>query len=124
MAQFGATTSAEAGRVVVALAGECDLAARDELTSVLLAAVASARVVFVDLTELRFLDSSGVHGLVAGHRAAVEQGGRLYVVNAAGGVAEVLDLTGVGELLRPPVDGAVPVTSDMCSRSDGERHHA
>jgi anti-anti-sigma factor len=120
MAQFGTTTSVEAGRVVVALAGECDIAARDELTSVLLAAVGSARIVFVDLAELRFLDSSGVHGLVAGHRAAIERGGRLYVVNAAGVVAAVLDLTGVGELLRPPVDGAI--ASDMSSRSVGEQH--
>jgi len=104
MAQFEARTSAEAGQTTVALVGECDLAARDALTSALLAAVEDTEVVVVDLAELRFLDSSGVHGLIVGHHAAVQRGGRLYVVNARGIVAQVLDLTGVGELLRPPVN--------------------
>jgi anti-sigma B factor antagonist len=106
MAQFELRTSAEAGQAVVALAGECDLAARDALTAALLAAVDGSDVVVVDLTELRFLDSSGLHGLIAGYHAAVERGGRLHVVNAGGVVARLLDLTGVGELLAPPVDSA------------------
>jgi anti-sigma B factor antagonist len=50
------------------------------------------------------MDSSGVHALIAGHHAALERGGRLYVVNAAGEVARLLDVTGVSELLRPPPD--------------------
>src|SRR4051812_23482334 len=99
MAQFEVQTSAEGDRVVVALAGECDVAARDELTAALNAAVTSAEVVLVDVAELRFLDSSGVHGLVKAYHAATERGGRLYVDNARGVVAQVLDLTGVGELL-------------------------
>ncbi|HEV7964711.1 MAG TPA: STAS domain-containing protein [Actinoplanes sp.] len=115
MAHFEVTTSVEPDRVVVALAGECDFAGRDELTSVLLAAVNSATVVFVDLAELRFLDSSGVHALIAGHHAALDRGGRLYVVKAAGVVTRVLELTGVDELLRPPVDVGL--------RSDAERRH-
>jgi anti-anti-sigma factor len=113
MVQFEARTSAGADRVVVALAGECDLAARDALTSALLAAVDGAGIVFVDLADLEFLDSSGVHGLIAGHHAAVQRGGRLYVVNAGGVVAQVLDLTGVGELLRPPANGADAFPPDV-----------
>lgn len=105
MAHFEAKTSLEPGRAVVALAGECDLASRDELTSVLLAAVAAAQVVVVDLGGLTFLDSTGVHGLVTAHHAARQGGGRLYLVNAAGMVAGVLDLTGIGDLLRPPAGG-------------------
>jgi anti-anti-sigma factor len=102
MAQFEIRTSADGDRVVVALAGECDVAARDELAAALSAAVTSAEVIHVDLAELRFLDSSGVHGLVKAYHAATGRGGRLYVVNARGVVAHVLDLTGVGELLSPP----------------------
>jgi anti-sigma B factor antagonist len=124
MAQFRVTTSLEPGRVVVALAGECDMAVRDELTSVLSAAAGGARDVFVDLAEVRFLDSSGVHGLITGHRAAVEHGTRLYVVNATGPVARVLELTGVGELLRPPADGADPTASDAGSPAGEQRDHA
>jgi anti-sigma B factor antagonist len=102
MAQFEAKVSAQPDRVVVALAGECDLAVRDELSAALLTALGTARTVVVDLAELRFLDSSGIHGLVAAHHAAVRDSGRLYVVNARGPVADLLDLTGVGDLLRPP----------------------
>jgi anti-anti-sigma factor len=120
MAQFEARTSAEAGRVVVELAGDCDLAARDELTSILVTAAGRATVVLVDLAEVRFLDSSGLHALIAGHHAAIEQGGRLYVVNATGVVDRVLDLTGVGDLLRPPIDGAAAATPDVDATSAGD----
>lgn len=101
MTRFEATTSDEAGHVRVALAGECDLAVREELTAALLAAVRRAPVVVVDVGGLDFLDSSGVHGLVAAHRAALERGGHLYVENPTGAVATVLDLTGLRALLSP-----------------------
>jgi anti-sigma B factor antagonist len=109
MAHFEARTSAEPGRVVVALAGECDLAGREELASVLLAAVDSAELVVVDVAGLTFMDSSGVHGLVTAHHAAKQAGRRLYVVNAVGAVAAVLELTGIRALLSPP--------SGACDRS-------
>jgi anti-anti-sigma factor len=102
MALFDVSTSVEGGRAVVALTGECDLAAREALTSALHAAVERAEVVDVDLAALRFLDSSGVHCLIEGYQVALRRGGRLFVVNARGAVAQLLDLTGVGELLRPP----------------------
>src|SRR4051812_11996340 len=103
--RFEVGTSVESARATVALAGECDLTVRDELTSALLAAVERAPVVMVDLSALTFLDSSGVHCLVTAHHVALERGRRLYVTNAAGVVATVLDITGIGELLSPPVDG-------------------
>jgi anti-sigma B factor antagonist len=104
MARFEATTSEEAGRVRVALAGECDLSVRDELTAALLAAIGRAPVVVVDVSALDFLDSSGVHGLVVAHQAAKESGRKLFLVNPTGAVATVLDLTGIGALLSPPSD--------------------
>ncbi|MGN9893477.1 anti-sigma factor antagonist [Micromonospora sp. L31] len=107
MVHFEARTSTEPGRAVVRLAGECDLAAREELTAALLAAVAGAPVVLVDAGALDFLDSTGIHGLVTAHHAARAAGGRLYVVNARGPVANVLAITGVADLLRPPTDDGV-----------------
>jgi anti-sigma B factor antagonist len=77
MARFEATTSDEAGRVRVALAGECDLEVREEMTATLLDALHRSPVVVVD-------------------------GRKLFVVNPTGAVATVLDLTGVGALLSPP----------------------
>jgi len=99
MARFAATTSDDGAGLRVSLAGDCDLAVRDELVTTLLAAVSRSRCVVVDLAEVDFLDSSGIHGLVAAHRAAVERGGRLYLENPSGTVANVLEVTGVRDLL-------------------------
>ncbi|MEU8243172.1 STAS domain-containing protein [Actinoplanes missouriensis] len=104
MAKFEARTSAEPGRITVALTGECDLSAREQLTALLLDALTRAPAVFVDMAGLTFLDSSGVHSLVTAHHAAKHTGNRVYVVNAAGPVAAVLDLTGVGALLSAPAE--------------------
>ena len=68
-------------------------------------------MVVVDVSGLDFLDSSGVHGLITAHHAARSSGGRLFVVNPTGSVATVLDLTGVGALLRPPPGPLPPVAS-------------
>jgi anti-anti-sigma factor len=58
--------------------------------------------VVVDLADVDFLDSSGIHGLVAAHRAAVERGGRVCLENTSGSVASVLEVTGVADLLNRP----------------------
>jgi anti-anti-sigma factor len=105
MAHFATRVTVDSGRVVVALAGELDLAARDELTSTLLAAVDSGDVVVVDLGAVEFLDSSGIHALVTAHHAARRAGSELYVINARGIVAHVLDLTGLGAMLARAADG-------------------
>ncbi|RLP90068.1 STAS domain-containing protein [Micromonospora sp. CV4] len=104
MPHFEARTSTAPGRIVVTLSGECDLATREELTVVLSAAVRGAPVVVVDVGGLRFLDSTALHSLVTAHQTARATGRRLYAVNATGPVAAVLDITGVGALLRPPAD--------------------
>lgn len=106
MARFEVTTVVRPAHIVVALAGECDLAGRDDLTSALLGAVSRSPVVLVDMAGLAFLDSSGLHGLIRAHRSALAAGGHVYVVNASGAVARLLELTGVGDLLRPPADTA------------------
>jgi anti-anti-sigma factor len=104
MASFEATTAAGDSRVTVVLRGDCDLTARDQLTAVLLEAVSQARSVFVDVAEVSFFDSTGVHALVTAHHAARERNGQLHVVNAVGAVAAVLELTGLDALLRAPAD--------------------
>lgn len=111
MTRFEATISDEAGHVRVALAGECDLAVREELTAALLAAVRRAPVVVVDLGGLDFLDSSGVHGLITAHHAARDAGRKLFVINPRDSVATVLDITGVAELLSPPAGDGRPAGS-------------
>ncbi|MFC7533790.1 STAS domain-containing protein [Actinoplanes sp. GCM10030250] len=104
MANFEARTSAGPGRITVTLAGECDLSTREHLTAILLDAVHRAKAVFVDLAGLTFLDSSGVHSLITAHHAAKQRDARVYVINATGAVAVVLELTGLDSLLRAPAE--------------------
>jgi anti-sigma B factor antagonist len=94
--------------IVVSVAGECDLLHRDELTAVLQQAVRAGATVVVDLAEVQYLDSSGLYALVAARQAARERAGHVYVVNATGTVATVLELTGVMKILQPPTDHPTP----------------
>jgi anti-sigma B factor antagonist len=104
MSGFEAHTVRDADALVVALAGDCDLHTRDEMTATLLDAVRSGDTVTVDLSGVRFLDSSGLHALVTAYHAALERAGNLYVVNATGTVETVLAITGILELLQRPAD--------------------
>ncbi|HEY1489071.1 MAG TPA: STAS domain-containing protein [Micromonosporaceae bacterium] len=90
--------------LVVSLAGECDLTTRSELAAALAEAVNESAVVVVDLTDLSFIDSSGIHELVTAYRAALDRRGALYVRNASDVVATVLEVTGIGGLLAPPTE--------------------
>lgn len=110
MGQFTVRTSAEDHRIVVTVAGECDLSSQQELTSVLLTAIGGAPQVVADLGVLEFLDSSGIHCLVVAHHAAERAGRAFFVVNATGIVADVLDLTGVADLLTPPSENGDPLS--------------
>jgi anti-sigma B factor antagonist len=105
MSGFQVSSVRDGDELVVALAGEFDLHGRDELQAALVSAVEVAPQVLVDLADVRFLDSSGLHALVAAHQLAKERGRSLYVANATGTVATILEITGIIKLLRPPSDG-------------------
>ena len=53
----------------------------------------------VDLTEVTFMDSSGLSALIGCWRQMQEQGGRLVVVGATGEVLEVFRLTRLDRLI-------------------------
>src|SRR4051812_25379338 len=54
-----------------------------------------AKLVIVDLSDVEFLDSSGLRALVHGARTVEGGGGRLLVEGASGAVERVLELTDV-----------------------------
>jgi anti-anti-sigma factor len=97
----------DSGDRVIRVAGELDLATVAALEKELEAAIAgpSTRVV-VDLSDLDFIDSTGIAVLV---RAMGESDGasRLrFVPSRAPGVVRVLDMTGVAERMEL-VDGVL-----------------
>jgi len=86
--------------VVFAVAGELDLATSPALEQEIDGARdADIDLLIVDLRELRFMDSTGLHTLVKAHKQTREAGRRFAVIPGGGQIERLLDLTGVGELL-------------------------
>ena len=99
---FGVEQVVEGDRVSVKVTGDIDLATADKVGEAVSDALTKGDEVWVDLSAVTFLDSTGIRALVQGHRKAAAQGARLYVHGAQQWVAKVLEVTGVGPLLAPP----------------------
>ena len=85
------------GAAWVRVAGELDLGTSPELRRTLGEAQRAAHVVVLDLRELRFIDSSGVHVILDAARDADQSGGRLVLARGSAAVHRVLTLTEVGK---------------------------
>ena len=98
---FGVEVRREDRAVVFALRGELDLASSPILEQEL-DRVRSEDVdlVIVDLRELRFMDSTGLHALVKANRRATEAGRRFAVIQGGAQIQRLLNLTGVGDVLN------------------------
>jgi anti-sigma B factor antagonist len=82
----------ENGRIF-ALKGELDISSCDGLAEQLQGP--PGRVVVIDLSELSFIDSSGLGTLHAARRLAIKNGGTLVVSRPQCAVHRVLQLTGL-----------------------------
>jgi anti-anti-sigma factor len=82
--------------LVVSLGGEMDLTVTDRFERDISRLIAdeSPAVLHLDLSGLRFLDSSGVSALVRVWRTARRQRCAVRVVNPTGVVRQILDVTG------------------------------
>lgn len=79
---------------VKTVTGEVDLATAPALAEAL-ANIENSGAVVADLTEVDFIDTSGLNVLLAAFKAAEERGSRFVVVAPNGPVRRVLDLTGL-----------------------------
>jgi anti-anti-sigma factor len=99
----------------VRAAGELDIAAAPQLEQTLREAEARARGVVLDLRELTFMDSSGVHVIVDASTRARAAGNRLVVVRGPSQVDRLLGLSKAADVLeivdldpaQPPVQALV-----------------
>ncbi len=86
--------------IVFVVAGELDLATSPTLEQELnRPRDGDIDLVIVDLRDLRFMDSTGLHALVKAHKRARDAGRRFALVHGGGQVERLLNLTGVGDLL-------------------------
>lgn len=84
----------------VRVAGELDVATAPQLKQVLGHAEDRARRVVLDLRELTFMDTSGMHVVVAARVRATSAGRQLVVVRGPSQVDRLLALTGARDRLE------------------------
>ncbi|MDY7088827.1 MAG: STAS domain-containing protein [Actinomycetota bacterium] len=89
------------GVLRICLSGEFDMSAGGTLTQALVDAAVRPHVtqILVDLEHTRLIDSYAVAALVAGYQAAATAQRTFTVVNGHGIVQQVLDITGLSEVL-------------------------
>lgn len=78
----------------VALIGELDAHSASELGAIFDAVSDDGKVV-VDLSELSFMDSSGLRVIIAGHKRLADGGGALTLKNPTRPVRRLLSVSGL-----------------------------
>jgi anti-anti-sigma factor len=112
------TTHIRPDAVWVHLAGELDIVTASQLEQTLDQSRREAPLVVLDLRELEFIDSAGVHAIVNAAGRARESGRRLRLVRGSPSVDRVFTLAGyLDELDIDAVDHGDPAVQD---RLNGE----
>jgi len=84
----------------VHVVGELDMATAPQLELTLRDALAQPRLVVLDLSDLAFIDTAGVHAIVNATLHAREQGRRLVVLRGPATVERLFKLTGADRQLE------------------------
>lgn len=89
------STSDASGWLLVQPSGDIDIATADALNG----SLAEDRNIILDLTEVGFMDSTGLRTLVAVHNRLTKVGHRLRIVVPSGPVERVIAITGLTDAL-------------------------
>ncbi len=81
----------------LAVVGEIDAHTAPALASAI--AECDQETIVVDMSEVEFVDSSGLRVLIEAHQAADEAGRFLKLANPSGPVSRLLEISGVREYL-------------------------
>jgi anti-anti-sigma factor len=103
---FVVTTRTDGANTVLALTGELDLDATGRLLDAVGQALArtGAEAIELELHGLNFLDSSGLQALLTAHDEVEAAGIRFRVTTISMLAARVVDIAGLGHVLRPATD--------------------
>jgi anti-sigma B factor antagonist len=86
--------------LIFKLRGSLDLATSPTIRAALTDATEKGRRhIVVDLTQLEFLDSTGLGALIGAHRRATEHGGSFRLIVSEGPIARLLNITGLIRVL-------------------------
>jgi anti-sigma B factor antagonist len=89
----------EAGRVILSLEGELDLATADLLEQAMVG-LGQESMVVLDLERLKFIDSTGLRSVLAALERCREHGQEFAITPGSQQVQRLLGVTGVGRHLR------------------------
>ncbi len=85
----------------VKVRGEVDIHTCGELERTLTElAELGARTITIDVSQVAFIDSSGLRALVVGHKVLQDQGGSLVISNPSASTARLLEVTGLDGLFE------------------------
>lgn len=84
----------------IRVSGELDLASAGQLEHAFREALGSARLVLLDMHEVTFMDSTGLHAIMNATASARAQGGHVVLSGVSAEVEGMLDLTGARALLN------------------------
>lgn len=91
-------TTTEGSATVVAVAGEVDVATAPQLDEKLAVTATSPKIV-LDLSNVTFLDSSGLGVIIKGLKRTSELGGSLVLVITNPTILKVFTITGLDKVL-------------------------
>ena len=100
------STEIDGDFALVRVRGEVDLSWSQSLRRAILDALAKARAVGVELSQVSYIDSSGIAALVEGFQSARGKGQKFALVAASAPVRAVLELARLDRVF-PMVDDAV-----------------
>ena len=116
--QFSVTADSSPGLVTVVVTGEIDLDTAPTLRDELLLHLRPRAAVRLDLGNVTFMDSSGLHVLLDSTRRAAEVGAELRLVRVSARVQRLIELTGTEGVLQQ-ADNPPSIPSQAGDRSDG-----
>ena len=116
------TESRDGSTVIVAAAGEIDLSNVGDLRDAVTSACENCDRLRLDLTEIEFIDSTGLGGLLELRSTLRSRNVTLEIVAGDGPVRQAVEITGLGELLAQRYDhtgrrvrSAPPPSPGSCS---------
>jgi stage II sporulation protein AA (anti-sigma F factor antagonist) len=104
--EFSCTASQIAGRVVLIVAGDVDLAAHPRFEADVAQSWDRSSDLVIECSQITFLDSMGLRVLVHTRQHAVENGREFALAAPSEPVIRVLELAGIKDLF--PVVGTIP----------------
>lgn len=97
---LGLSARVEGDYTVIAVSGELDVFTAPSLDKLLAESIEAGSIsLIVDLTDVTFLDSTGLGSMVKGLKGTKDQGGSLRVVASADRIVKVFKITGLDQAM-------------------------